>query len=228
MDIVVVTGSSSGIGKAVAEKFLSEGFEVHGIDILSEPEFRCKQPRGKYYHHLVDVSDFHYLPNIADVKYLINNAGQQTPSENIVNNYDIEVNLEGLINTTQKYGLQRNIDCIINMASVSAHNGAEFGPYVASKGGVLSYTKWTSQRVAEYGGRCNSLSFGGVTTDLNKSVMRDKDKWAKIMEVTPLKKWATADECANWVYFLCTVDRSTTGQDIIIDNGETSLTHFVW
>ena len=48
------------------------------------------------------------------------------------------------------------------------------------------------------------------------------------MEVTPLKKWATPEEAAEWTYFISVVNKSMTGQDIIIDNGESSYTKFVW
>lgn len=229
-EVVVITGTSKGIGKAVAERFLSEGYEVHGIDILAEPEFRCKQPSGKYTHHIADVSIYTTLPEIENVSILINNAGQQTPTPSQRRDYcnDIDVNLKGVINCTEKYGLNHNIKSIVNMASVSAHNGAEFPWYVASKGGVLSYTKWTAQQIAKYGATCNSLSFGGVRTSLNDIVMYDKEKWANIMSVTPLKKWATDDECADWTYFASVINKSMTGQDIIIDNGETSWSNFVW
>jgi len=107
------------------------------------------------------------------------------------------------------------------MASVSAQ-------YVASKGGVLAYTKWTANEIAKYGATCNSLSFGGVITDLNKPVLDDEDKWNKIMDVTPLKKWATAEEAAEWTYFISVNNKSMTSQDVIIDNGESSFTQFVW
>lgn len=48
------------------------------------------------------------------------------------------------------------------------------------------------------------------------------------MELTPLKKWASPEEIANWIYFLTVINQSCTGQDIIIDNGETSATNFIW
>lgn len=214
---VVITGSSSGIGLAVARKFLSEGHEVHGIDI------RCCEIYDKnYVHHLVDVRNTFGLPIIKDVEILINNAGVQNSND------DIGVNLQGLINCTERYGLHPCIKSIVNMASVSAHNGAEFPEYVASKGGVLAYTKWTATEVAKYGATCNSLSFGGVLTSLNSPVIENESKWNQIMEVTPLKKWATPEEAAEWTYFISVVNKSMTGQDIIIDNGESSYTKFVW
>lgn len=218
---VVITGTSCGIGRACAMRFLQLDHEVYGIDILPSTIDKSEAPR--YHHYIADVADYDTLPDIYGVEILINNAGVQDSG------HDIETNLKGVINCTKKYGLQPQIYSILNQASVSAHNGAEFPEYVASKGGVLAYTKHIAQYVAEkYAATCNSLSFGGVTTPLNDPVMKDEECWKEIMNVTPLKKWVTAEEAATWVYFFTVLNRSCTGQDLIIDNGESILTHFVW
>lgn len=214
---IVVTGSSSGMGKEICLNFLRNGHRVEGIDICeSNIDDLC------YTHHIADVSDKESLPVIEDVDILINNAGVQNSSD------DISVNLRGVINCTEMYGLHEGIRSILNQASVSAHNGSEFPEYVASKGGVLAYTKWCAQEVAKYGATCNSLSFGGVTTALNSPVMEDESLWDQIMMLTPLRKWASEKEAADWVYFMTVVNRSATGQDIIIDNGEILNSQFVW
>ena len=218
---VLVTGSASGIGLECARKFLSNRHTVYGIDIKPCAELADSYPRN-YTHFVVDVRMKDRLPSIEDVNILINNAGVQDSGD------DIGVNLIGLINTTEKYGIQPNIKSIVNLASVSAHNGAEFPEYCASKGGVLAYTVNTAKRVAQWGATCNSLSFGGVLTDLNKPVMDDTDKWREIMNMTPLHRWATPEECAEWVYFFSVVNKSCTGQDLIIDNGEMINHKFVW
>lgn len=211
---VIITGSSEGIGLAAVKQYLGSGFEVHGLDIKDAPQLEGYLSRN-YYHYKCDISKKEELPDISDVNILINNAGVQEGSIR-----DIEVNLIGLINCTEKYGIKPSIQSIMNVASVSAHNGAEYPEYCASKGGMLAYTINTAKRIAQYGATCNSISPGGVYTDMNKTVIEDKDKWNKIMEMTPLKKWATADEIAEWIYFFTVHNRSCTAQDLIIDNGE--------
>ena len=131
---VLITGTSSGIGRAAALKFLSMGHTVLGIDV-KESSIDDKN----YTHFIADVSDKSALPEIEDVEVLVNNAGVQTMTER-----DIFVNLFGTMYCTEKYGLQPKIKAIVNMASASAHNGAEFPEYSVSKGGVMTYTKNTA------------------------------------------------------------------------------------
>ena len=215
---VVITGSSKGIGLATATKFLSSGFLVHGID-LEQGTIQHKN----YIHYRVDITEYGNLPDIDNVNYLINNAGIQSNDISV-----IDTNLIALIKITEKYGLQPNIKSIVNVGSVSAHTGEEFPWYAASKGGVLPYTKAIANEIAKYGATCNSISPGGVLTELNQSVIDDKECWSKIMEVTPLKKWASAEEISEWIYFMSVVNESMTGQDVIVDNGEMINSKFVW
>lgn len=214
---IVITGSSTGMGKAACEKFLAEGHTVFGIDILGKT---IDDPN--YYHYIADVSKYESLPEIPGVNVLVNNAGAQDSGR------DIDVNLRGVINCTRKYGLQENIISILNQCCASAHTGCQFEEYVASKGGVLSYTKWTAKEVAQYGAICNSLSFGGVFSDVNIPVIDNEELWQEIMNQTPLKRWATCKEAADWIYFMCVVNKSATGQDIVIDNGEMLNGKFIW
>ena len=213
---VLITGASQGIGRAIAERFLAEGHIVIGID-------RQKKSieNSSYIHYECDVRDKEKLPYIDDVEILINNAGTQ-------NEDDIEINLKALIYITEKYAIQEKIKSILNIGSASGHTGAEFPEYVASKGGVLAYTKNVAMRVAPFGATCNSLDPGGVITPLNECVMNDPSLWAQIMDETPLKKWATVEEIAEWAYFLTAVNTFCTGQNILVDGGESINYNFIW
>ena len=94
---VLITGSSQGIGKAVAEIFLENGHQVIGID-----RKHASVNHPSYHHHTCDIRDFDNLPDVADVEILVNNAGTQ-------NEDDIEINLKSLIRVTEKYGIQDSI-----------------------------------------------------------------------------------------------------------------------
>ena len=213
---VLITGTSQGIGKAIAEKFLKCGHTVIGIDRQAQ-----SIEDTAYTHFQYDVRDKEHLPEISDVEILINNAGTQ-------NEDDIDINLKALIYITEKYGVQPKIKSVLNIGSASGHTGAEFPEYCASKGGVLSYTKNVAMRVARYGATCNSLDPGGVLTPLNECVMNDPELWAEIMGETPLKRWVTPEEIADWAYFLTVTNKFCTGQNILVDGGESINYNFVW
>ena len=215
---VLITGSSSGIGRECAVLFLEKGYEVLGIDIKEDT---IKHPL--YTHFSADVRDKENLPCIDGINILITSAGVQNSGD------DISINLKGTINTVEKYGIKEEIESILMISSASAHTGLEFPEYSASKGGVLSYMRNVARRVAKYGATCNSISPGGVITDLNKPVMEDEKLWKEIMDLTPLKKWATSREIAEWIYFLTVINKTATGEDFLIDNGETKLNgSFIW
>ncbi len=215
---VLISGASKGIGLSVTRYFLKKGYEVYGLDLSDSDLIHMR-----YHHYVVDIKDKDKLPDIEGVELLFNNAGLQNSEDDIANN------LVGTINVTEKYGVQPSIKSILFNASASARSGFEYPEYVASKAGIVGYMKNVATRVAKYQATCNSISLGGVLTDSNKPVMDDKESWSKIMEVTPLKKWMSLDEVDKWVYFLLDKNKSMSGQDILIDNGEYNLNNtFVW
>ena len=213
---ILITGTSSGIGKGCAEYFLKEGHNVYGFDkkdsAISD---------GNYKHFCLDIREEASYPELPAMNVLVNNAGVQ-------NENDIDVNLKGTIQITEHYGIQPEIRSIIMIGSASGHTGSEFPEYAASKGGVLAYTKNVAMRVAGFQATCNSLDFGGVMTELNRPVMEDEKLWAEIMKLTPLKRWMTVEEAAEWIYFMAVKNRFCTGQNILIDGLEAGNCSFIW
>lgn len=226
MTRVIISGTSSGIGNATAQLFAfardNQGFlmyDVFGIDKNHvDSEFLIHAPN--YHHYIADVRDS--LPDIEFPEIVIANAGTQEDADSI------DVNLVGLINFCEAYADQPCIQAVCTVASASAHSGAEFPRYTASKGGVVAYTKNLALRVAKYGAVCNSISPGGVYTPINEHIVQDKNKMDAVLNEAILHRWASAEEIAQWIYFITAVNKSATAQDFLVDNGEMANSNFIW
>ena len=158
------------------------------------------------------------------MEILFNNAGVQQGDD------DIATNLTAAINVTEKYiAGNEALKSILFNASASSISGQEFPHYVASKAGLVGYMRNVAIRTAPRGVTCNAISLGGVLTESNDAVMGDPKLWNAIMDVTPMKKWTTLEEVSDWIVFLTTVNKSMSGQNLLIDNGEKDLNAtFVW
>ena len=212
---VLITGTARGIGRACAIRFIEAGHEVIGFDIRESTI-----SSENYRHYIVDITK--KLPEIEGVQVLVNNAGVQEGGN------EIDVNLKGTIAVTEKYAITPHIHSVVFMASSSASNGAEFPLYAASKGGILAYMKNVALRIAQYGATCNSISAGGVLTELNRHIIEDPHLMGQCLDETLLHKWAQAEEIAEYCYFLTNINRSMTGQDLLVDNGEQLKSNFIW
>lgn len=213
---VVVTGTASGIGRAIAQRFLEEGCRVVGIDL-------CESPfdHPAYVHHMCDIRS-ERLPEVSDVEVLVNNAGTLEEAD------AIEVNLVATMRLTEHYAHDPALRSILFIASASARNGAEFPLYVASKAGIVGYMKNLALQVAPRGITCNSISPGGVVTPANEHILESDELYAQVLAETLLGKWAEADEVADLAWYLTMRNRSITGEDILMDNGEMLKSNFVW
>ncbi|MCR5491709.1 MAG: SDR family oxidoreductase [Bacilli bacterium] len=212
---VLVTGSSSGIGKATAEKFLAMGHEVYGID-LRDPVIS----NSNYFHFKQDIRD--PLPALPEMEVLVLNAGTIEECE------AIEVNLHATIKMAEALSQSSVLRSVLIVASASARNGAEFPLYSASKGGLISYMKNLSLRLAKRGITCNSISPGGVITPMNEHILKNPALYEACKKETLLDRWADPEEISEWIYFLTVVNKSMTGEDLLIDNGEMLKSNFIW
>ena len=63
---------------------------------------------------------------------------------------------------------------------------------------------------------------------LNTHILKNKKLWQEVINETILNKWADVKECAEWIYFVSSINKSMTAQEILIDNGEMAKSNFVW
>ena len=213
---VFVSGSASGIGLAIAERFLREGGEVWGFDLSESP---VTHPR---YHHLLHDVREDIRENLPDPEILVNSAGTIEEAD------AIDVNLKGTIRFTERFLDSPALRSVLFIASASARNGAEFPLYVASKAGLVGYMKNLALRLAARGVTCNSISPGGVVTPMNRHILESDRLYAAVKAETLLGKWCEAGEIADLAWYLTAVNRSMTGEDLLIDNGEMLKSNFIW
>lgn len=213
---VLITGTSQGIGKAIAERFLKEGNDVFGVDILPAA---IEHPH--YTHIARDIRDERSF-DIPAPQILINNAGTVEEAD------AIDVNLTGTIRFTERFLDSPALRSILFIASASARNGAEFPYYVASKAGIVGYMKYLANTLGKRGITVNAISPGGVVTPLNAHILESETLYGAVLNETLLHKWADADEIAALCYTLTVENRSITGEDILVDNGEMLKSNFIW
>ena len=204
---VLITGTSCGVGRAAAFKFLDEGYEVVGLDVKEPTLFH-----SKYTHYICDVSVAESLPDVTGVNYIVNNAGIVTPQK-----FAIDVNLIGYINIIEKYGYDPVLKSIVNIGSTASIKGYDNIRYCASQGGRDALTKWCATNFGSDDRHviCNSLNLDGIVaadpengiqgTSLEPELYAQPELMETIKNLSVLKKLATVEEIAEWIYFLLVV-----------------------
>lgn len=215
---VLITGTSSGVGKASALKFLSMGYEVVGIDIKPSTI-----DHTMYKHFIADVSKAEQLPNIVDIDIIVNNAGIVTPQKDA-----IAVNQIGYINVLEKYGEDSKLKSILQVGSTASYKGYDNIRYCSSQGARDALTKWAANN---YGNDprhviVNSLNLDGIVpynpetgtgTELEPELYAHPEMLEEIANLSILKKLTTVEQISEWIYFLTAVNTSMTGQILSID-----------
>ena len=232
-NIVLVTGASRGIGKAIAHKFASNNYTVIGT---SRTTFEVDDKlKGNFFSYSLDVSSRdsvnalheklkseNLLPSI-----IINNAGitsdqlflrmKEEDWDSVIN-----TNLSGVFNVTKAFIkpiIKNKKGSILNISSVSGLMGnAGQVNYSASKAGLSGFTKSLAKEVGSRGITVNSVAPGFIETDMTAYL--DDNAKNKLIEDIPLKRLGSVQDIADLVVFLSSEDASyITGQTISVDGG---------
>ena len=235
---VFITGSSRGIGLAIAHKFASLGANIvlNSRGQISEELLASFKSYGvKVLAISGDVSDYidakrmvdQAIEDLGSVDVLVNNAGitQDTIMLKMTEE-DFErvlkVNLTGAFNMTQsvlKQMIKAREGAIINMSSVVGLMGnVGQANYAASKAGLIGFTKSVAREVAGRNVRVNAIAPGMIESDMT-AVLSDKVNDAMLAQI-PMKQFGQAEQVADVAVFLASQDY-LTGQVIAIDGGLT-------
>ena len=243
--IALVTGSSRGIGFALAQGLLEAGVSVvlngRSRDTLEAARSRLVAIDGRYKPMIsqakFDVTDSAQVrneirnieANVGPIDILVNNAGIQrrAPFLNFSeSDWDelVATNLTSAFLVSRQVGrfmAQRGRGKIINVASVqSAASRPGIAPYAATKGGLKMLTRGMCVDLAGFGIQVNALAPGYFATDLNTALVDDPTFSAWLTERTPAGRWGRVEELVGTLLFLSApASDFVNGQTIYVDGG---------
>ena len=237
----LITGGTKGIGRATVLAFAQLGAKVIFTARDGEAVTAFQQELGEQGFIAsgmqADVTSEEDQDQLTDFVFqrsgsldiLVNNAGMNIRKEAILfepeeDQQIIDTNLLAPFELTRKFFalLKRSGKAsVINVASVAASQDIKSGaPYAMAKAGLLQQTRSLASEWADKNIRVNAVSPWYTETPLVKPIMDQKERYDKIIERTPLKRFAQPEEMANTIAFLA-MDQSSyiTGQNLVVDGG---------
>lgn len=231
----VVTGAGQGIGRAIVERLVTDGYDVLALDVVEGPLNEVREALGVR-TAIVDVSDSEAVAAVAaqapNCRVLVNNAAIQryqdllktTPGEMRA---ILDVNVIGPVLMAQALvpvmaALGGGV--VINLSSITSRaHAAGTSLYPASKAAVNQITQAMAVEFAPLGVRCNAVGPGTVLTEGTAGHYGDESAQAAIAGVLPVGRMGRPQDIANAVSFLCSEQASwITGQTLFVDGGFTA------
>jgi 3-oxoacyl-[acyl-carrier protein] reductase len=233
----LVTGASRGIGRAITERFLSEGAEVWGLGTKEPADLaeRVAAAGGKLHWITADLGDLDAVEPVIEAALkesggfdvLVNNAGITKDGLSFrmsLSDFQrvLDVNLTAsflVARVVARDMIRKKAGSIINMSSViGQHGGGGQANYAASKAGLIGVTKSLAQEVGSRGVRVNAIAPGYIATDMTEAVPEAIRE--KYIEHIPLKRSGTGEDVAEAALFLASDGSSyITGQVLAVDGG---------
>ncbi|MEK7435128.1 MAG: 3-oxoacyl-ACP reductase family protein [Cyanobacteriota bacterium] len=235
--IIIITGGSRGIGKAIVKQFANSENKVYFTYKNSEKEAKeIEQELSNYnvFSYKLDISVSEDIKTFIEyvfkkenkIDILINNAGITDDSLFLSMSDEkwlnvINTNLNGtffITKETAKYMMRKKQGKIINISSIVASKGnAGQTNYSASKAGIEGMTRSFALELASRGITVNSISLGFVLTDMTKKILENSEK---ILSHIPLNRFCEPEEVAEFIYLFSGLKSNyITGQTINIDGG---------
>jgi 3-oxoacyl-[acyl-carrier protein] reductase len=239
----VVTGGASGIGLAIARRFLEEGAEVVIWDVrpaaVDEAVSSLREVSESAHGVVVDIADSTSVSEAADetlqildggVTILVNNAGVLDDYKPILETSEelwdrtLGVNLKGMFLTTKALlpsMLAAGGGAIVNTASVSAIIAGGGGPaYTSSKHGVVGFTKQMASDYASQGVRVNAIAPGAVATGMTKDILDNEElEVVQALRASPAGRHAEPDELASVALFLASDEAQFVHGAVFVADG---------
>jgi 3-oxoacyl-[acyl-carrier protein] reductase len=243
--IVLITGGSTGIGRASALAFAREGASVVVADIATDAARQTVAlveelgARACFVQadvrHAADAEQCvqQAVERFGGLHIALNNAGIEGSNDKATHDYDAEqfrtvldVNVMGVLHGMQaqlRYWLQhKQQGCIVNTASIAGLNGFAFhAGYAASKFAVVGLTKTAALEYARKGIRINAVCPGFTQTPmLEESIKAHPELSERTFAAIPMRRLGTPDDIAGTILFLCSPDAAyITGHTQVIDGG---------
>lgn len=236
----LITGSSRGIGRAIALKFsaLGAGVGVHCVSKFELAQEVCGEINaagGRAFAFQADISESQKVDEMMDafiekfekIDILVNNAGivSDCPLAGMQDEgwkRVIDVNLTGTFNMCRaaaRHMMARKYGRIINLSSfVASKGGRGQSNYASSKAGIEALTRSLAIELGSRGITVNSVCPGAVETDMSRdAIERSRDK---IVSIIPLKRLGRPEEVASLAAFLASDDAAyITGESIGVTGG---------